>query len=112
MDTASVAESQAEHSPERVPFALWQSVRSFLRLGTLGKRPAMKAFVKGVTAAAIGAITGVVVVLGRRALIDISTVLLALVTLLLLWRWKKLPEPFIVLGSVVTGLAVSTILHH
>jgi chromate transporter len=77
-----------------------------------GKRPAIEAFVKGVTAAAIGAITGAVVVLGRRTLVDLPTMLLALVTLLLLWRWKKLPEPFIVLGAAVIGLIVYTVLHH
>lgn len=77
-----------------------------------GKRPAIKAFVTGVTAAAIGAITRAVVVLGRRTLIDIPTVLLALITLLLLWRWKKLPEPFIVLGAAVIGLIVYSVLHH
>jgi chromate transporter len=77
-----------------------------------GKRPAIAAFVKGVTAAAIGAITGAVVVLGRRTIIDIPTIVLALVTLLLLWRWKKLPEPLIVLGAAVIGLLVYSALHH
>ncbi len=77
-----------------------------------GKRPAIKAAVKGVTAAAIGAITGAVVILGRRTLIDLPTVLLALVTLLVLWRWEKLPEPFIVLGAAVIGLVISMAFHH
>jgi len=77
-----------------------------------GKRPAIAAFVKGVTAAAIGAITGAVVVLGRRTIIDILTVLLALVTLVFLWRWKKIPEPLIVLGAAVIGLIVYSVLHH
>lgn len=77
-----------------------------------GKRPAIAAFVKGVTAAAIGAITGAVVVLGRRTIIDIPTILLALVTLVLLWRWKKIPEPFIVVGAAVVGLLVSSVFHH
>src|SRR3989442_1334068 len=77
-----------------------------------GKRPAIAAFVKGVTAAAIGAITGAVIILGRRTIIDIPTVLLALVTLALLWRWKKIPEPFIVLGAAVIGLVVYSALHH
>lgn len=77
-----------------------------------GRRPAIEAFVKGVTAAAIGAITGAVVVLGRRTLIDIPTVLLALATLLVLWRWKRLPEPFVVLGAAVIGVVVYTVLHH
>src|SRR5579859_6886979 len=76
-----------------------------------GKRPAIAAFVKGVTAAAVGAITGAVIILGRRTIIDIPTVLLALVTLVLLWRWKKIPEPLIVLGAAVVGLVVYSALH-
>jgi chromate transporter len=77
-----------------------------------GKRPAIAAAVSGVTAAAIGAITGAVVVLGRRTIIDLPTLLLALVTLVLLWRWKKIPEPFIVLGAAAIGLVVYSVLYH
>src|SRR5438046_1446809 len=77
-----------------------------------GKRPAIAALLQEVTAAAIGAITGAVVVLGRRTITDIPTVLLALVTLLLLWRWKKIPEPLIVLGAAIIGLLVYSALHH
>src|SRR5438132_1217720 len=77
-----------------------------------GKRPAIAAFVKGVTAAAIGAITGAVIILGRRTITDIPTLLLALVTLLLLWRWKKIPEPLNVLGAAVIGQVVYSALHH
>ncbi len=77
-----------------------------------GKRPAIEAAVSGVTAAAIGAITGAVVVLGRRTITDIPTAALALVTLLLLWRWKKIPEPLIVLGAAIIGLVVYSALHH
>ncbi len=77
-----------------------------------GKRPAIEAFVKGVTAAAIGAITGAVVILGRRTITDLPTVLLSLVTLVLLWRWKKIPEPFIVLGAAIIGLVAYSTLRH
>ena len=77
-----------------------------------GKRPAIAAAVLGVTAAATGAISGAVIILGRRTITDIPTVLLALVTLLLLWRWKKIPEPLIVLGAAVIGLVVYSALHH
>jgi len=76
-----------------------------------GKRPAIAAFVKGVTAAAVGAISGAVIILGRRTIIDIPTILLALATLALLWRWKKIPEPLIVLGAAVIGLVVYSALH-
>jgi chromate transporter len=78
---------------------------------TYGKRPAIAAFVKGVTAAAIGAISGAVIILGRRTITDIPTLLLAVVTLALLWRWKKIPEPLIVLGAAVIGLLVYSALH-
>jgi chromate transporter len=41
------------------------------------------AFVDGVTAAAIGAITGSVIVIAKCSIIDLPTVLIALVTILL-----------------------------
>jgi chromate transporter len=77
-----------------------------------GKRPAIVAFVDGVTAAAVGAITGAVVVLGRKTLFDnhwhLDPIKAAvfLVTLGLLWRFKKLPEPLIVLCAALFGLVV------
>jgi chromate transporter len=64
-----------------------------------------------VTAAAIGAITGAVIILGRRTITDLPTLLLAVVTLALLWRWKKIPEPLIVLGAAVIGLLAYSALH-
>ena len=76
-----------------------------------GKRPGIVAFVDGVTAAAIGAITGAVVVLGRRSITDVPTALLALVTVALIWKFKKLPEPVIVLAAALIGLAVFPLTH-
>ncbi|HSQ80399.1 MAG TPA: chromate transporter [Casimicrobiaceae bacterium] len=76
-----------------------------------GKLPALIAFVDGVTAAAIGAITGAVIVLARRSIIDVPTALLAAVTMLLLWKLKKLPEPVIVAGAAVIGLVAYPLLH-
>ncbi len=76
-----------------------------------GKRPDIAAFVSGVTAAAIGAITGAVVVLGRRSIVDIPTVLFFLVTVGLLWKFKKIPEPIIVLGAAILGLVIYPLTH-
>jgi chromate transporter len=77
-----------------------------------GKQPGIAAFVRGVTAAATGAITGAVIVLGRRSLIDIPTVLIAVVTLVLLWKFKqKLPEPVMVLLAAAVGLAIYPLTH-
>jgi chromate transporter len=70
-----------------------------------GKQPGIAAFVKGVTVAATGAITGAVIVLAKRSLIDIPTVAIALVSIALLWKFKKkLPEPLLVLGAAIAGL--------
>lgn len=72
-----------------------------------GKRPAIAAFVDGVTAAAIGAITGAVVVLGRRTIVDVPTALIAGVALGLLLRFgRRAPEPLIVLAAGLLGLAL------
>src|SRR5882724_7854588 len=71
-----------------------------------GKKPAIVAFVDGCTAAAIGTITGAVVVLGKRSITDIPTIAILAVTLLLLWKAKKIPEPAIVALAVVAGLIV------
>ena len=53
------------------------------------QNPQVKAFVQGVTAAAVGAITGAGFVLGRRALIDLPTVGIAIITLTLLTFREK-----------------------
>ncbi len=72
-----------------------------------GSRPALAAVVDGVTAAAIGAIAGAVIVLGRRAIIDLPTAILALAALLLLWKSpRRIPEPIIVAGAAVAGIAL------
>lgn len=77
-----------------------------------GKQPGIAAFVSGVTAAAIGAITGAVIVLGRRSLTDLPTVLIALLTLALLWKFKKkLPEPLVVLAAAIVGLIIYPLTH-
>jgi chromate transporter len=67
--------------------------------------PQVKAFVQGVTSAAVGAIAGAAVILGRRALVDVPTVLIALATLATLCWAKRVPEPLLILASGFAGLA-------
>jgi chromate transporter len=71
-----------------------------------GKRPAIVAFVDGVTAAAVGAITGAVVVIGQRSITDWPTLVMMLITVLLVWKVKKLPEPLIIAAAAIVGLMV------
>ena len=66
----------------------------------------VKAFVDGVTAAATGAIAGAAVILGRRSLLDMPTILIALVTLTLLLVPKKIPEPVLIVAAGLVGLVL------
>ena len=75
-----------------------------------GKHPAIKAFVDGVTAAAIGAIAGAVLVLGKRTLTDLPTVCIAIVTTAILFRYKKLQEPFIIIAAAAIGILIKIII--
>lgn len=76
-----------------------------------GKLPAVKAFVDGITAAAVGAITGSVIVIARRSIVDWPTIILALAAVLLLWQFKKLQEPVIVIAAALFGLVVYPLVH-
>jgi chromate transporter len=69
-----------------------------------GKRPALVAFVDGVTAAAIGAITGAVIVLAERSIVDLLTASMAVATFALMWKVKRLPEPAVVAIAAIIGL--------
>jgi chromate transporter len=67
---------------------------------------AVRAFVDGVTAAATGAIAGAVLVLGRRALTDATTVTIALLALAVAWRFRKVPEPLLILLAGIAGVVL------
>jgi chromate transporter len=71
-----------------------------------GKKPALLSFVNGITAAAIGAITGAVIVLGRKSIVDIPTAFIAIVTAAILWKTKKIPEPILILFAALIGLVL------
>jgi chromate transporter len=65
----------------------------------------VKAFVQGVTAAAVGAIAGAAFLLGKRSLIDLPTVSIAVLTFALLsFKKIKIPEPLLILAAGVVGL--------
>jgi chromate transporter len=71
------------------------------------KNPQIGAFVRGVTAAATGAIAGAVIVLGRRSIYDARTLMIAAVSLAVLWRWK-IPEPVLIGCAALAGLFLKT----
>jgi len=65
----------------------------------------VKAFVRGVTAVATGAIAGAIILLGRSAIVDVPTVAILLVSALLLFRFK-IPEPALIGLAAVAGLVI------
>jgi chromate transporter len=64
----------------------------------------IKAFVEGVTSAATGAIAGAAFVLGKHAIIDLPTAMIALITLGMLLGVKKVPEPLVILVAGAVGI--------
>jgi chromate transporter len=69
------------------------------------KNSQLNAFVRGVTAAATGAIAGAVVVLARRSVYDLPTILICAVSLAVLFRWK-VPEPLLIACAAVAGVVL------
>jgi chromate transporter len=67
----------------------------------------IKAFVDGVSAAAAGAIGGAAIVLGRRAIIDVPTIVIAVVTLGVLVKVKRVPEPLVIVAAGLIGLLIA-----
>jgi chromate transporter len=99
-----------------VPGATLAAVGIFLPVWVLTVIPApwfvrhrsnaqLRAFSNGATAAASGAIAGAVVVLGQRAIVDLSTAAIALLSFGALWRFK-IPEPVLVLVAGAAGVAL------
>ena len=66
-------------------------------------QPAIKAFVEGVSAAATGAIAGAAYVLAVRTLVDVWTVAIAVVTFVVLTRWK-ISELWLIGAAAAFGL--------
>ena len=67
--------------------------------------PQIKAFVRGGTASAAGAIAGAVIVLSRQTITDWATIGIAGLTLAVLLRWK-IREPYVVAAGAIAGIAL------
>ena len=70
----------------------------------------VQGFVKGAYAAAIGTILGASILLGRIAIGDWLTILIGIVALLLLFRWK-ISNPLLMAAAAVVGLVAFPVLH-
>ncbi|MEJ7739449.1 MAG: chromate transporter [Chitinophagaceae bacterium] len=75
-----------------------------------GKHASIKAFVDGITAAVVGALAGSVIVIAIRTIKDIPTALIAIATIIVLLKMKKVKEPHIILIAAVIGLVLKLLL--
>ena len=75
-----------------------------------GKHPSIKAFVDGITAAVVGALAGAVIVIAMRTIKDIPTFIIALATIALLLKTKKVKEPIIILIAALIGMVLKAVL--
>ena len=66
---------------------------------------------QGVTSAAVGAIAGAAYILARRSLLDVPTVLIGLVSLGILLRVKRVPEPVVILAAGAAGIVLHGLAH-
>jgi len=74
------------------------------RFRAVSGRPSVRMFVDGVTAAASGAMAGAVFLLGRRALIDIPTIAIALLAFMLPLRWKRIDDIALIAVAGIAGM--------
>lgn len=66
----------------------------------------VKAFVEGITAVVIGALVGSVIIIAKRSIIDIPTIVIAAITVLLLVYYKNIKEPYIIITAGILGFII------
>jgi len=70
---------------------------------SLARNAALHHFVRGVSAAAAGAIAGAAYVLGKRVVVDVPTAAIGLASLVLILAVRKVPEPVVILLAGAAG---------
>lgn len=75
----------------------------------IAENNSIKAFVDGITAAVVGALVGSVFVIASRTIIDIPTLLIAVITIFTLLYSKKIQEPLVILIASVLGILIKLI---
>ena len=76
----------------------------------IAKNVSVKAFVDGITAVVIGALVGAVIIIASRAIVDIPTALIAVLSMLALIYIKEIKEPQLILVSAIVGILIKSFL--
>jgi chromate transporter len=72
----------------------------------ISKNNSIKVFVDGITAAVIGALAGAVIVIALKSIIDIPTLVIALVSGIVLLYVKKIKEIHVIAAAAVVGWVI------
>ncbi|MDN3659001.1 chromate transporter [Ferruginibacter paludis] len=75
----------------------------------IAKNQSIKAFVDGITAAVVGALVGSVVVIASRSITDITTAVIAAITITALFVNKKIHEPYVILVAALLGIIIKIV---
>ncbi|MDB5275987.1 MAG: chromate transporter [Ferruginibacter sp.] len=75
----------------------------------IAKNQSIKAFVDGITAAVVGALVGSVVVIASRSITDITTAVIAAITITALLVNKKIQEPYVILVAALLGIIIKIV---
>jgi len=76
------------------------------RFGAIRADGRARTFASGVTAAAVGALLGAVVVMATRTLVDVPTATIAVASLVWLLVRPRVPEPLVLATAAVVGFVV------
>ncbi len=68
------------------------------------KQPQVAGFIRGVGVTVVGVLVGTTWLVGREAIDDWLTAVIAVSALLLVLFWKKVPEPIVILAGGIVGL--------
>ena len=75
----------------------------------IANNKSVSAFVEGITATVVGALVGSVIIIAKRSITDIPTLLIAATTVLVLIYYKKIQEPYIIVIAAVLGTCIKLI---
>jgi chromate transporter len=70
-----------------------------------GRSRRLRGFIRGITVTVVGVLVGTTFLVGRTAITDWPTAVVAVLTLAALFLWKRLPEPLVVALGGLLGIA-------
>jgi chromate transporter len=66
--------------------------------------PRLRGFIRGVSTAVVGVLVGTTWLVGRAAIVDVTTLIIAVVSVLIVVYSKRVPEPLVIVAGGIAGL--------